>query len=142
MPNQSNKILRGFNNMNLRLLLPVCWMAVVLLGGCDSSQNDSGSPDSTPHHSASTTHIVEIRQMKFVPEEIEVETGDSIRWINKDLVTHNISPIPGEDSTASGTVWTSPDLKAGERFTMKIKTAGTYQCTLHPVMKGRISFAP
>ena len=106
--------------------LTAFWIAAILIAGCNASQHD------TAEHTVKT-HIVEIRQMKFVPEEIEVEPGDSIRWINRDIVVHNVA-----DAT-SDAAWTSPDLKTGESFITKVSTAGLYKCTLHPVMKGKIS---
>lgn len=97
----------------------------MLIAGCTSWQNNSCQ-------SAAKTHIIEIKNMKFMPGQIEVEAGDSIRWINKDVVAHNVA---GEASDA----WASPNLKTGESFITKVSTAGSYTCTLHPVMKGVIS---
>ena len=36
------------------------------------------------------THIVEIKDMKFVPENIVIEVGDTIKWINEEGV-HNVN---------------------------------------------------
>lgn len=107
----------------MRLL--ALYIAGIMLGGCNSSQHDSTQREVK-------THIVEIKQMKFVPEQIEVNPGDSIRWINKDIVVHNVADEISD-------VWASPDLKTGESFSIEVSTAGSYKCTLHPVMKGKIS---
>lgn len=105
-------------------LLALC-IAGFILAGCNSSQRDSAQREVK-------TYIVEIKQMKFVPDQIEVQEGDSIRWINRDIVAHNVA------DEASGS-WRSMDLKTGESFIMKVNSAGSYKCTLHPVMKGKIS---
>lgn len=107
--------------------LPAFLIAVILIAGCNSSQNES-----TKH--LPKTHIVEIKGMKFIPENMEVSPGDSVKWINKDIVAHNVTEEPSK-------AWGSPDLKPGESFITEVNTAGSYKCTLHPVMEGKISLS-
>lgn len=77
------------------------------------------------------THVIRIKQMRFVPETLTVSQGDSVTWINKDIVAHNIKSDSPEG-------WKSPKLKQGESYTVKIIGETNYICTLHPVMKGNI----
>lgn len=79
------------------------------------------------------THYIEIKQMQFVPAELEVAPGDSVIWTNEDIVQHNVV----EENDGS---WESEFLSKGESFGIKITESGTlsYLCTIHPVMKGKI----
>jgi plastocyanin len=41
------------------------------------------------------THTVTIEAMRFRPEHLTVASGDTIVWINKDLVPHTATSEPG-----------------------------------------------
>ncbi|GEO04783.1 hypothetical protein AAE02nite_24470 [Adhaeribacter aerolatus] len=77
-------------------------------------------------------YTVEIREMKFVPAEIRVNKGDTIVWVNRDMVAHNVTE---EKSKA----WASPLLPVGKSWKMVASKNSAYFCSLHPVMKGRIA---
>jgi plastocyanin len=78
------------------------------------------------------THTVVMEDMRFQPEVLAVASGDTIVWLNKDLVPHTAtSKIGGFDSDlilASGS-WT---------YTVRKKGAFAYLCTLHPAMRGTL----
>lgn len=112
--------------MKIYLLL-LLWFVLNLLLGCQSRQQKAKTQDLTPK-----THVVEIKQMKFVPEQITVQPGDSIKWINRDIVSHNVAEEENEK-------WKSPNLEPGATFSIKVSETASYLCTLHPVMKGNIS---
>ncbi|WP_409070344.1 plastocyanin/azurin family copper-binding protein [Aliifodinibius sp. S!AR15-10] len=109
--------------MRFYVLLTI-WILLIALTGCSKTKGDS--PDK-----AGKTHIVEIKKMKFIPSEITVAPGDSVQWINRDIVAHNVTEEFSTD-------WKSPDLKIGESFTLQVNNTESYLCTLHPVMTGRI----
>lgn len=77
-------------------------------------------------------YTIEITQMKFVPAEITVHKGDKIKFVNHDLVTHDITDDPGK-------TWTSSTLPADESWSMTVTQSSNYYCTLHPTMKGKIT---
>ncbi len=77
-------------------------------------------------------HQIEISGFTFIPKKLSVSAGDTITWINKDIVPHNII-----DSTHQTTI--SPDLAIGEKYTFVVKNPMLYQCGLHPTMKGKLS---
>ncbi len=86
---------------------------------------------STPAHKAKT-HIVEIKQMKFVPETISVAPGDSIIWINRDFVEHTV--VDETDGLLN-----SKHLKMDESYAVKLDKVEVgkvinYICSLHRVM--------
>jgi plastocyanin len=92
----------------------------------DSTQNNTPSVTGRQHF-----HVVEIKGMKFVPEEITVAKGDTIEWINKDITTHDVTEEPTK-------AWTSSPLVAGKSWSTVVKKTSDYYCSLHVVMKGKI----
>jgi plastocyanin len=91
-------------------------------------QNVESAENSVKH----TQHNVEISGFAFVPKKLEVKPGDTITWINKDIVPHNIV-----ESIEKSVI--SPDLAAGETYTLVVKKPLVYHCGLHPSMKGKLS---
>lgn len=77
-------------------------------------------------------HIVVIEGMKFVPEVLQVNPGDTVEWHNKDIVPHN--------ATAENRAFRSPTISPTGKWTYKARNKGeyTYLCTLHPVMKAKL----
>lgn len=76
-------------------------------------------------------HTVVIQQMKFVPAELIVNEGDTVTWINRDIVDHNVTEEANKE-------WSSANLPQGKTWSMVVKKAATYFCTIHPVMKGKL----
>lgn len=80
------------------------------------------------------THLVEIKQMKFVPAKLTVAPGDSIKWVNRDIVEHDVL---GEDKG----LFKSKRLQTNDAFAVKItgeEKEIQYLCSLHPTMEGEI----
>jgi plastocyanin len=78
-------------------------------------------------------HIVEIRGMAFHPEVLEVRRGDTVVWINRDIVPHTAtaSRKPG---------WNTGPLlqgKSGRHVARRVGEA-PYFCELHPIMVGKL----
>ncbi len=83
------------------------------------------------------THVIEIKQMKFKPAMITVAPGDSVKWINRDIVAHTVF----DDKSG---VFESNVLQTGHDFTVSVsgnKKELQYVCTLHPVMRGQIKIS-
>lgn len=77
-----------------------------------------------------TIHIIEIRQMEFMPDHLKVAPGDIVTWVNRDIVIHNVADTSGG--------WRSADLQQGERFSLRVKDDLSFFCTHHPVMTGSL----
>ena len=77
----------------------------------------------------SQTHTVTIEGMRFQPEVLTVAPGDTVVWVNKDLVPHTAT------SKAGG--FDSKDIQADKSWRYTIQTTGefAYICTFHPTMK-------
>jgi plastocyanin len=115
--------------------------AVLQLLSCSrSEQNKASRSDAdddyeiaetpAPENEAET-HTIEIRQMKFEPEILNVKKGDKIIWINKDIVEHDITELNNK-------VWASSRLPTGASWSMSVTKTEAYYCNLHVVMKGKV----
>ena len=74
------------------------------------------------------THTVTMENMRFQPGDLTVTRGDTIVWVNKDLVSHTAtSKAGGFDSqlVAADKSW---------RFTVQKNGDFAYVCTFHPTM--------
>ena len=78
-----------------------------------------------------TTLEVTIEKLVFKPAVINVAVGDTIRWLNKDVMAHTATVDGGFD------VVIPPHQSAS---TVVTKTgAMDYYCRFHPNMRGRIN---
>ena len=91
----------------------------------------SGEVGSTPA-SQPQQHIIEIRAFSFQPSHTVVAPGDTIVWINRDIVPHTV--------TADGGSWKSRRLEEGDVWKMVVENdrGYTYHCAFHPQMKGAL----
>jgi plastocyanin len=69
---------------------------------------------------------------RFMPEVLTLKAGDTVLWINKDIVAHTAT------SQAAG--FDSGTIKPGKSWKHRLTHAGefAYSCTFHPVMKGTL----
>ena len=80
----------------------------------------------------SKTHTVTIEGMRFQPEVLTVSPGDTVVWVNKDLVPHTATSKEGG--------FDSKDIQADKSWRYTIQTTGefAYICTFHPTMKAML----
>jgi plastocyanin len=76
----------------------------------------------------SRTHTVTIEGMQFQPERLTVARGDTVVWVNEDLVPHT--------ATSGDDVFDSEIIQPEKswRFTARQKGEFAYICTFHPTM--------
>lgn len=74
---------------------------------------------------------VTIENMAFVPAKIEAKVGDTIEWINKDILVHTATVKGGWEVL----------VPARKTASLVVRDAGQvdYYCRFHPNMKGGIS---
>ncbi len=79
------------------------------------------------------TQEIDISGMKFAPAVIDINQGDTVRWINRDVMPHVVQ----------GSFTTSENITPDERFEFTFNQAGNfdYICQLHPSMTGTIRVA-
>ena len=120
--------------------------SIFLLISCNTSHNKdtskrNGDTDTTKYIPKDETRIllknkthvdtVFIKDMKFQPEEINVHKGDTLVWINQDLVAHCVTEVKGK-------AWTSGAIHSGASWKKVVTKSSDYYCAIHPEMKGRI----
>jgi plastocyanin len=76
------------------------------------------------------TMEVTVEKLMFKPAEITVAVGDTIRWVNNDVMAHTATGNGGMD------VIIPPQQSASIVVTMGGTT--DYYCRFHPNMRGRI----
>jgi plastocyanin len=74
-----------------------------------------------------------IDNFNFTPATLNVTAGDTVTFLNGDVVPHLIVIVQGRFKQ-------SPVLDTDQRYSVTIKAAGTYNyfCSLHPKMQGTI----
>ena len=103
----------------------------VLIAQSCSSPSEKVSEEVGSHSQEVHKYTVEIAQMKFSPSELRVEKGDSIIFVNHDIVVHDVT----EEKTKK---WKSSPLQPGESWTLVVEESSDYFCSIHVVMKGKI----
>ncbi|MFA7615028.1 MAG: plastocyanin/azurin family copper-binding protein [Moheibacter sp.] len=126
---------------NLKSLLVLIGIFVLpALIGCQSqSEQTAAEPtaetETEPEQQQTTgpkTDTVVIYQMQFQPANLTVNKGDTVIWINKDLVAHNVTEDP-EGSVKSDT------LNTGDSFKLAPDHSFNYICSIHPTMKAQLT---
>lgn len=76
-------------------------------------------------------HVVDQKDLAFSVDALTVAVGDTIKFTNSDRTTHHIW------TSDNGLNVSSPALKPGDSYSVKLVKAGTYtfQCHIHPKMK-------
>ena len=100
----------------------------IIIGGVTLASNPA-----MMNYQAPQKHIVEIKGFKFDVAELSVQVGDTIVWVNKDIVPHT--------ATANDKSWDSDLLNEKEMWQYIPEENGEdeYFCKYHPTMKGKIS---
>lgn len=81
---------------------------------------------------AAQHHVVVIEAFAFVPSRLEIQAGDTVEWINRDLAPHTV--------TAEEADWDSGSMAKHARFARLFSQPGSvpYVCIFHPHMRGEI----
>ncbi len=91
-----------------------------------------GAMVSLPAHAA--TIRVTIDKLVYSPAKITAKVGDTIEWVNKDILAHTAT-VRGEWDVMIPAEKTA-------RYVLKKAGDVDYYCRFHPNMKGQISVAP
>lgn len=109
--------------MKRRIALLVLLLSFGLIS--KSCQSNQASKNKIP-----TTHVVKIIAMKFIPDTLHANIGDTVVFKNEGIVQHNVT---NDDSS-----WASPNFDPDSSWQMTVKGNLNYHCSIHPVMKGVI----
>ncbi len=78
---------------------------------------------------------ITIENLVFSPAEARAKVGDTVEWINKDIVGHTATARSG-----NWDVMIAPHRSA--RVVLKKAGAADYYCRFHPNMTGRLTVDP
>jgi plastocyanin len=75
---------------------------------------------------------VTMRSVSFAPKELVVAVGDTVQWVNADIVRHN-AVRPGLFDTG--------ELRPGSKYTWVPSDTGEvmYRCTIHQRMRAKVT---
>jgi|GEM_PF-3262861 len=84
-------------------------------------------------------NLVEIRDMLFIPEVIEISEGETVVWVNQGPALHTVTSAVNEIDV-TGEMFDSPELEPGDDFSHNFEEAGEYMyfCRFHPEMTGHV----
>ena len=102
---------------NGKLALVISLAGFLLLHGCGE--------EPTPR-----THRIEIKGMAYALPELTVVPGDTVVWVNRDIVPHTV--------TADARQFDSGSMGPSAEWSLVVRERGriSYTCTFHPTMKG------
>ena len=106
----------------VRFLLTVCVLA----------STSCAAPDRVAQPS-SQTHVIEITGLKFVPENVNAQPGDTITWVNLDIAPHTATSKDGSWNTGTLAKNESKSLVVAEGM------SSAYFCKFHPAMTATIA---
>lgn len=77
-------------------------------------------------------HVVEMRDLAFADAVVRAAPGDTIRWVNRDIVSHTVTADDGS--------FDSGEVPPGGEFVWVVEGDGpiSYICLYHPTMTGRV----
>lgn len=121
---------------------------IFLLLGCHSNKKPESAPIriennasgneadiSTQKRENAGSHrgvdTIVINGMQFHPDELHLKKGDTVVWINRDIVVHDATEFPDKE-------WTSGPLDTGSSWKMKVDKSYDYFCSIHITMKGKL----
>ena len=83
--------------------------------------------------SSSGRHQVDIRGLAFRPRDLVVAVGDTVTWVNHDIVPHTVTFGDGAAD--------QDQVPPGKRFTLIVGARQTlsYRCRYHPNMTGTVA---
>lgn len=117
-------------------------LLLVVLAGCGTEKSagpkDAGGSASGPATATGGKFVqVQMKNILFVPDRITARVGQTIRWTNKDDITHTVTAKKGANFASKG-------LSKGDTFEAKVTKTGTisYVCTIHPNQRGTITVVP
>ena len=139
-------------NRSLALLLACLALSLVAMGcGSDDEDEGGGSAETTGEQAggattgkatgeggaaAGGTVTVSMKNTQYVPMDVKVKVGDTIKWTNDDPFPHTVTKTSGP-----GPNFDSGTVDADGTYEQKFTKAGKieYVCTIHPRQVGTVS---
>jgi plastocyanin len=105
-------------------------------GGSSSTSTEQTDGGGTPPPKAGATETVDMKDIKFVPQDVTVKAGTTVTWTNSDQVPHTVTKEGGP-----GAEFDSGNVAPGDTFEQTFDAKGEidYVCTIHPGQSGTIT---
>lgn len=126
-------------------------LSAIVLSACGGSSPSPGGQTESDAGSSSSSTSIEVVNIAYAPETVEVAVGTEVTWTNQDeSVRHTVTSgtpgdngVPGvsegEPSKPDGTFdGDLPDASATFVFTFEEAGTFPYFCAVHPSMTGEI----
>jgi plastocyanin len=118
-----------------RWLLLTLWAIVVMMGVAARGQSAESQQPSADEGKGDAAAVVDMtNSLKFVPERVVVQTGDTVLWTNNSDVVHTVTADPERARApmhvqlpAGAEPFDSGDIEAGEHYRRTFEVAGTYR---------------
>ena len=96
-----------------------------------STTTTTSTTSTTP--ATSGTVVVLMQNFQFVPAQITISAGTTVKWTNMDADSHDVSSNTG--------LFKSATMGQGDTFSYTFTTAGSYgyRCIFHAVMTGVVN---
>jgi glucose/arabinose dehydrogenase/plastocyanin len=111
-------------------------------GQTQQSQSDNiGTPSSSALESPNKVTIVGVKDLQsYDPNPINIKVGDTVTWINADVVAHTVTSGKDYDPLTSGSLFNSGSIISNGAYSHKFTNPGIYDyfCLFHPSMKGQV----
>ena len=133
------------------LILSCLVLSLVAMGcGSDDEDEGGGSAETTGEQAggattekttgdggaaAGGTVTVSMKNTEYVPMDVKVKVGDTIKWTNDDPFPHTVTKTGGP-----GPKFDSGTVDGGGTYEQKFTSAGKieYVCTIHPRQVGTV----
>lgn len=100
-----------------------------------NGENGSGENGNGENGGDSEVTTVDMRDVEFMPANVTITVGQTVRWINQDPVPHTTTSGNPGDADA-GALWDSGLLTPGATYEFTFNDTGvfTYFCEVHPTI--------
>lgn len=112
-------------------LIRISTLTLLGAAACGSpAPRQSAEPVTTPQR-----HVVAMEGFAFVPADLTVAEGDTVIWVNHDIVPHTST------DTLDKPGWDTGTIAAGDSAMVVIQGLGVhdYVCIFHPAMTGKVT---
>lgn len=107
---------------------------VLTVFSCSSSPSGVGEAKTEMAINDSAAHVLDtvtIQMMKFNPEQLNVHIGDTVMWLNKDLVAHTVESYQNNK-------FYSDTIQPQGSWKLVVIDSAAYYCSIHPAMQGQL----
>lgn len=117
--------------------LSLILVSAVIATGCGSDADQPAMPRTAPPAASPATTpsdgAIEIKDFKFLPENVTVDVGTTVTWTNEDAAPHTATADDGSFDTGN--------LREGDAGKVTFRKAGSfaYFCEFHKFMRAEVT---